>query len=131
MDSTNPPASPTPFRPILRTEAAAGLVLLAICYHLFGYSWLIAAVLFFLPDLSMIGYMAGSRVGARCYNAVHTLAVPFLLISIALLEGWSLILQLGLIWAGHIEFDRMLGFGLKDASAFANTHLGRVGRAAE
>jgi hypothetical protein len=28
----------------------------------------------------------------------------------------------------HIGFDRMLGYGLKHASGFGDTHLGRIGR---
>ena len=35
---------------------------------------------------------------------------------------------LGLIWIAHIGMDRMLGYGLKYASGFADTHLGRIGR---
>ena len=30
--------------------------------------------------------------------------------------------------AAHVGFDRMLGYGLKYASAFNETHLGRIGR---
>ncbi len=30
-------------------------------------------VLILAPDLSMLGYLAGSRVGAAVYNVVHTL----------------------------------------------------------
>jgi Domain of unknown function (DUF4260) len=29
----------------------------------------------------------------------------------------------------HIGFDRMLGYGLKYASGFGDTHLSRIGRA--
>ena len=35
-----------------------------------------------------------------------------------------------LIWVAHIAMDRALGLGLKFPSAFHDTHLGRVGRAA-
>ena len=31
-----------------------------------------------------------------------------------------------LIWIAHIGFDRMLGFGLKYATGFKDTHLSRV-----
>jgi Domain of unknown function (DUF4260) len=34
----------------------------------------------------------------------------------------------GLIWIAHIGLDRALGYGLKYATAFADTHLGRIGR---
>jgi hypothetical protein len=32
------------------------------------------------------------------------------------------------LWALHIGVDRALGYGLKYPTAFADTHLGRVGR---
>lgn len=34
---------------------------------------------------------------------------------------------LALIWTAHIGFDRALGYGLKYATAFGETHLGRLG----
>lgn len=37
-------------------------------------------------------------------------------------------LGLAAVWAAHIGFDRMLGYGLKDTTVFGDTHLGR-GRA--
>jgi hypothetical protein len=36
---------------------------------------------------------------------------------------------LALIWVAHIGFDRLLGYGLKYASAFGHTHLGARGQA--
>ena len=33
---------------------------------------------------------------------------------------------MALIWAAHIGFDRLLGYGLKYPSAFRATHLGSV-----
>jgi hypothetical protein len=32
------------------------------------------------------------------------------------------------IWAAHVGFDRMLGYGLKYGTSFGDTHLGRRGR---
>jgi hypothetical protein len=34
---------------------------------------------------------------------------------------------LSLIWAAHIGFDRLLGYGLKYSSNFQHTHLGLLG----
>ena len=34
-----------------------------------------------------------------------------------------------LIWLAHIGMDHALGYGLKYASGFAVTHLGRIGKA--
>jgi len=36
------------------------------------------------------------------------------------------LLAYSLIWLAHIGFDRMLGFGLKYPTRFADTHLARV-----
>jgi len=33
-----------------------------------------------------------------------------------------------MIWLAHIGFDRALGYGLKYASGFGFTHLGRIGK---
>ncbi|HLA02836.1 MAG TPA: DUF4260 family protein [Aestuariivirga sp.] len=33
-------------------------------------------------------------------------------------------------WLAHIGLDRAIGYGLKYASDFRDTHLGRIGRAA-
>ena len=48
--------------------------------------------------------------------------------------GWRsarrLLQALALIWIAHIGLDRALGYGLKYATGFGDTHLGRIGRAA-
>jgi hypothetical protein len=38
------------------------------------------------------------------------------------------ILLIAMIWLAHIGFDRALGYGLKYASGFGFTHLGRIGK---
>jgi hypothetical protein len=37
---------------------------------------------------------------------------------------------LALAWIAHIGLDRALGFGLKYATGFNHSHLGRIGRGA-
>ncbi len=60
------------------------------------------------------------------YNLVHTEVLPVALALFGWLSDSPLLLQLALIWLVHIGMDRMLGFGLKYATAFKDTHLGRV-----
>jgi len=60
---------------LLRIEAAAELALVLFLYvHLHG-NWLVFVVLFLVPDLGIIGYTLGPRVGAGTYNALHTMIV--------------------------------------------------------
>lgn len=113
---------------LLRIEGAAIFIFALIAYSRTGHSWWLFVLLFLAPDLSMLAYLANPRVGAACYNFVHTLSLPIALFCAALFLHLPLALVLATIWFAHIGFDRMLGYGLKYASAFGDTHLGRIGK---
>jgi hypothetical protein len=114
---------------VLRFEGAGVFAAAIAIYAHAGLSWLAFVILFLAPDLSMLAYLVGPRAGALAYNLAHTyaLALPLALAGFAF--GSPAILALALILIAHIGFDRMLGYGLKYASGFGDTHLGRVGRA--
>jgi hypothetical protein len=116
-------------RSVLRLEGAAAFAAATALYGHAGFSWLAFALLFLAPDLAMLAYLVGPRAGALAYNLVHTyaLALPVALEGFAL--GSPVASALGLILIAHIGFDRMLGFGLKYATGFGDTHLGQTGRA--
>ena len=88
-------------------------------------SWPLFAVLFLAPDLAMLGYLMGARIGAAVYNVAHTYALALPLALLGFLAGRPAILAVALIWVAHIGFDRALGFGLKYPTGFGDTHLGR------
>jgi hypothetical protein len=115
-------------RLILRLEGLALLILGTWVFAQTGLSWWLYGLLFFSPDLSFAGYMAGPKAGAAIYNAAHTTIGPALLTGLGLILTSSVLLGLAAIWAAHIGFDRVLGYGLKYATAFSDTHLGRIGR---
>ena len=79
-----------------------------------------------MPDLSMVGYLAGPRIGSVVYNLAHIYLWPLALIALASFTSSTLIMQLALIWSAHIGMDRMLGYGLKYPTAFKDTHLQRL-----
>jgi hypothetical protein len=110
----------------LRLEGFLTLLVAAALYAQGGHSWVTFAVLFFMPDLSFAGYLASPRIGAILYNLAHSYAGPLTLSAAALATEATL--MWALIWGAHIGFDRALGYGLKYPSAFADTHLGRIGR---
>jgi hypothetical protein len=111
---------------LVRTEGAVLLTLSVLLYGLFGESWLLFVVLFLVPDLSMLGYLGGSLIGAVSYNWFHTYAPAGLLAAFGLLTGSSLLVSVALVWFSHIGFDRMVGFGLKYPTGFFDTHLHRL-----
>ena len=106
---------------------------LLFCLSLFlfsqlDYSWGWYALLFFTPDLSMIGYLANPRSGAWTYNLIHHKGVGITLYVLGALLTIPLLMFAGTILLGHSSFDRVFGYGLKHEDAFQNTHLGKIGR---
>ena len=115
-------------RNVLRIEGVAVAVASVMLYYHHAGGWLMFVLLFLFPDLFMLGYLAGPRVGAVAYNLVHVYISPLVLGAVGVLFDVPLAVALALIWTAHIGFDRALGYGLKYATAFGDTHLGRLGR---
>jgi len=111
---------------LLHLEGLAALVAACVAYQALGASWGLFALLFLVPDLSMLGYLGGKAVGAWAYNGFHTYVGPAILCAIAWWIDQASLYPLGLVWAAHIGFDRLLGYGLKYPTAFKDTHLNRV-----
>ncbi len=113
-------------RLLLHAEGAAvAAAAIAVYFHA-DYPWWLLVALALAPDLSMAGYLRGPRLGAACYDAVHTYAPPVVVAAIGVLADADAAIQVGLIWIAHIGVDRMLGYGLKYPSRFKDTHLQRV-----
>jgi hypothetical protein len=111
---------------LLHIEEALLLTLTVFAYQHLHYSWLLFAILFLTPDLSMLGYLVNPRLGAATYNLVHTLTLPLALLLASYVEHWHLPTELALIWTAHIALDRLLGYGLKYPTFFKDTHLQHV-----
>jgi hypothetical protein len=111
---------------LLRLEGAALFAAAVALYVDQGFSALAFAALILAPDVSLLGYLAGARIGALTYDVVHFEAVPIALGTVGVLGGSDVAVQVALIWLAHVGFDRLLGYGLKYPSAFADTHLQRV-----
>jgi len=116
---------------LLGLEGLAVLVFAIWAWEDWPESWPIFAVFFLVPDLSMLGYLAGPRVGAVVYNAAHTYLTPaFFGLGFAL-GGPVLCREVALVWLAHIGFDRAMGYGLKYPTRFQDTHLGWIGRSGQ
>ena len=107
------------------------LLLFGLALFLFSgldYGWGLYALLFFAPDLSMLGYLANPRLGAWTYNLIHHKGLSVALYVLGYLFSVPWLMFAGTILLGHSSFDRVMGYGLKHEDAFQNTHLGRIGR---
>jgi hypothetical protein len=112
---------------LLKVEGATLLILSVLFYGLNnGGGWLMFALLFLVPDLSMLGYLVGRQMGAVSYNLFHTYALPGSLAGLGLVAGRPLVVSVALVWLAHIGFDRTVGYGLKYPTGFFDTHLHRL-----
>ena len=111
---------------LLRVEGGVLLATSALFYWVNGGSWVLFALLILAPDVSMLGYLLGKKVGAATYNLFHTYALPASLAVFGVLAGSPLEVSVALVWFAHIGMDRLLGYGLKYTSGFKDTHLDRV-----
>ena len=92
------------------------------------YSWWVFWAWFLAPDLSMVGYLINTRVGAVCYNIAHHKAVAVLFYVAGLYFQKTELQFTGILLLGHSSFDRVLGYGLKHDDDFKHTHLGWIGK---
>ncbi len=113
-------------RRLLHLEGLAVVAGSLVLYFDAGYGWPLLLVLVLAPDLSMLGYLGGPRVGSLTYDVVHTYAGPVALAVVGVLGGYETAVQIALIWLAHIGLDRFLGYGLKYPTGFRDTHLQRV-----
>jgi hypothetical protein len=111
----------------LRLEAAAILIVTLVCFSKQQGSWAAFAALFLVPDLSMLGYLKGNRIGAFLYNFFHSYSVAALTLLVAYFTAGGTLDACWWVWPAHIAFDRMMGYGLKSWAGFHHTHLGKAG----
>ncbi len=111
---------------LLRLEGIVWFLVSLYFYTYFQGTWSLFFSLILIPDLSLIGYLFGSKVGAICYNIMHVEIWPAILAIFSIFFGFPLLIQIAFIWFCHINFDRMLGLGLKYTDGFTHTHLGVI-----
>ena len=100
-------------RRLLRLEGAALCVGALLAYSAVGRSWWLVPLTLLIPDVTMVGYLGGTRLGSWFYNLGHSTPLPAALVGIGWWQERSLVVALGLIWLAHIGLDRLLGYGLK------------------
>lgn len=116
---------------LLRLEELGVFLFSIYLFSTLSYPWWVFPLLFLTPDLSMLGYAAGPRVGAFTYNLVHHKAVSLGLFVLGVWLSVPLISLIGVILLGHSSLDRVLGYGLKHSDSFKHTHLEMIGREAK
>lgn len=121
--------APPSTRAWLRIEGLAAFIAGVAVFGALGGPWLLAIPLLLGPDVSMVGYLRGPRLGALTYNLVHNWGLGLAVLGLGAWSGVDAVTMAGAILVAHVGMDRALGYGLKLATSFQDTHLGRIGRA--
>jgi len=116
---------------VLKLEELALFVLALISFNQLDYAWWLFFALFLLPDLSGLGYMENSRIGAISYNFFHHKATALAIYLIGYSINNPILLMAGTILFAHSTLDRVFGYGLKFSDSSDHTHLGMIGKAAK
>lgn len=112
---------------LIKLEELALLILSVYLFLTLDYEWWIPAVLFFSPDLSILAYkLTNDRYASYVYNFFHHKTLVILLYIFGAIIDIQFLQLIGIIILAHASMDRMLGYGLKYASGFKDTHMGRI-----
>ena len=117
-------------RSLIKLEELLMLLASLFAFTFLDLSWWWFVGFILAPDISMIGYLVNSKVGAWCYNFFHHrgIALVVAITGYVMTNNW--IIFAGIILFGHASLDRMLGYGLKYEKGFKFTHLGEIGKSA-
>jgi len=113
---------------LIQLEEAAMFALGIYGFSFLPFAWWWFLALLLLPDLAMIGYLAGNRAGAWLYNIAHHKGIAIAVYILGVYSGNVNIQLAGIILFAHSSMDRILGYGLKYEKGFKFTHLGEIGK---
>ncbi len=113
---------------LLRLEEACMFALAIYLNSFLPFAGWVFWALLLAPDLSMLGYLINTRVGAVLYNLIHYKGLGIVLY----FAGFFLVIHeltlAGVVLFAHSSMDRVFGYGLKYADDFKHTHLGWIGK---
>lgn len=112
----------------LKLEEVLMFVLGIYLFSLLDYEWWWFLALILTPDIGMLGYLFGNKIGAIGYNLFHHKGLAIVLYLIGIYLSLPLLQLVGVILFAHASMDRIFGYGLKYDKGFKYTHLGEIGK---
>ncbi len=113
---------------IIKLEEAA---MFGICFYFLttlNVEWWWYLILFLGPDISMLGYLGGNKLGAACYNSFHHKGIAIAIFVAGFILPNIAFQIIGIVLYGHSSMDRFFDYGLKTNEGFKYTHLGIIGK---
>lgn len=95
-----------PIKTLLKAEYTALFLIGIFAFQQTGISWWWFPAFFFMPDISMLGYAAGNRVGSVSYNIFHHFATGVVCFVLGKYLNIHNLEVAGIILFTHSAFDR-------------------------
>lgn len=111
---------------LLKSEELIQFLGAIFLFSRLDFAWWWFPTLILLPDVSMVGYLINSAVGAVLYNLVHHKGLGILVGLSGLMIGSQLLMLTGVVLFAHACMDRVAGYGLKYVDGFKHTSLGNL-----
>lgn len=111
---------------VLKLEEIAKLFACYLISLKLGFSFWVFWIWLLVPDVSIIGYIINTRIGAIIYNIFHHQGLSLMICLAGLFTNSHNLIFTGLVLFGHSSMDRIFGFGLKYIDNFKHTHLGKL-----
>lgn len=113
---------------LLKLEDLGAFLLSIFLFSQLDFAWWVYPALLLLPDLSMLGYLVNTKIGAQLYNFFHHQLLGMACWMLGIWLSLPALALAGVILFGHAAMDRLFGYGLKYPDSFHNTHLGLIGK---
>jgi positive regulator of sigma E activity len=110
----------------LEELAMTAIAIYFLSIHNLGISFWWWSLIFFSPDISMLGYLLNTRVGAISYNLFHHKGIALVTVALGYYFHNDIVIAIGILLFAHSSFDRTMGYGLKYPDSFKNAHLGTL-----
>lgn len=112
----------------LKIEELFLFILGVFSFNQLDFTWWWFLILILTPDISMLGYVVNTNVGAITYNAFHHKGIALLIYFAGVYFQNQIVQLIGVILFSHASFDRIFGYGLKYFDNFKHTHLGNIAK---
>ena len=105
---------------LLRLEELTLVILSIYLFLRSDYAWWWFPILFFVPDVSLLGYLISQKLGITIYNCIHHKGLAILLYLLGSFTPFPALQLAGVVMFGHSSFDRALGFELQQSTLKGN-----------
>lgn len=113
----------------LEEAAMAAVAIYFLGLYDLGLSVWVWCLLFFTPDIGMLGYLVNTKTGAAMYNIFHHKGIALAIAAFGYYLQTEVLIAAGILLFAHASFDRIWGYGLKYPDSFKHTHLGSLEKA--